>query len=160
MEYRSGIGYDVHPLVSGRKLFLGGVEIPYERGLLGHSDADVLLHALADAVLGAAGLGDIGEHFPDTDLKYKGASSLLLLETVRQCAAKAGFSIANVDCVLLAEEPKIKPYKDTMKNNIARALDVEPGQVNIKATTNEKLGFVGEKKGMAAYATALLRRQA
>ena len=158
MGYRIGIGYDVHQLVEGRKLFLGGVEVPYAKGLLGHSDGDVILHAIADALLGAAGMGDIGEHFPDTDPKYKGISSLVLLEEVRKIFAAGRKSVVNVDCVLLAEEPKIKPYKEAMKANIARALKIEMSQVNVKATTNEKLGFVVEKKGMAAYATVLLEK--
>ncbi|MBF0485300.1 MAG: 2-C-methyl-D-erythritol 2,4-cyclodiphosphate synthase [Candidatus Omnitrophica bacterium] len=156
-EYRSGIGYDIHRLVEGRKLVLGGVTIPFEKGLMGHSDADVLLHAIADAVLGAAGQGDIGELFPDTDKKYKGVSSLVLLKRVCEVAQSAGFRIANVDCVLLAEDPKITPYKDEMRKNIAGALDVSQGQVNVKATTNEGLGFVGRQEGLAAYASVLLR---
>lgn len=154
---RSGIGYDVHPLVAGRKLVLGGVKIPYERGLEGHSDADVLLHAVADAVLGAAAQGDIGEHFSNKSPKYKGISSLLLLAQVRRIVASAGFKILNIDCVLLAEEPKIGKYKREMKKNIARALGIDADRVNVKATTNEGLGFIGRKEGMAAYATALLR---
>ena len=155
-DYRTGIGYDVHPLVKGRKLVLGGVRVPFSKGLKGHSDADVLLHAIADAVLGAAGKGDIGEHFPDTDRKYKGISSLVLLERVRKVIGAGGWKIANVDCVLLAEEPKISPYKPAMKRNIAKALSIESQRVNIKATTNEGLGFIGRREGMAAYATALL----
>ncbi len=154
--YRSGIGYDIHPLVAGRKLVLGGVRVPYARGLKGHSDADVLLHAIADAVLGAAGQGDIGEHFPDTDKRYRGISSLVLLGKVRQKVDAKGFKVANIDCVLLAEEPKISPYKSAMKKNIAKALGIGPAQVNVKATTNEKLGFIGRKEGMAAFATALV----
>jgi 2-C-methyl-D-erythritol 2,4-cyclodiphosphate synthase len=156
-DYRSGIGYDVHPLVRGRKLVLGGVTIPYERGLKGHSDADVLLHAVMDAVLGAAGQGDIGEHFPDTDLKFMGASSLRLLAQVRKIIERAGLKVANVDCVLLAEEPRISPHKRKMCQNIAKALNVDVDRVNVKATTNEGLGFIGRQEGLAAYATALLR---
>ncbi len=156
-DYCSGIGYDVHELILGRKLVLGGVKIPYARGLKGHSDADVLLHAIADALLGAAGKGDIGEHFPDTDKKYKGISSLVLLRRVCNLLETAGFKVVNVDCVLLAEEPKIHPYKDKMKANIAKALDIDVCQVNVKATTNEGLGFIGRKEGMAAYATVMLR---
>lgn len=156
-DYCSGIGYDVHELILGRKLVLGGVKIPYARGLKGHSDADVLLHAIADALLGAAGKGDIGEHFPDTDKKYKGISSLVLLRRVCHLLETAGFKVVNVDCVLLAEEPKIHPYKDKMKANIAKALDIDVCQVNVKATTNEGLGFIGRKEGMAAYATVMLR---
>ena len=156
-QYRSGIGYDVHPLVEGRKLVLGGVEIPHAKGLKGHSDADVLIHALMDALLGAAGKGDIGEHFPDTSAEFKGISSLELLARVCQTLKNAGFSVVNVDAVLLAEQPKISPFKETMRVNIAGALDISSCQVNIKATTNEGLGFVGRKEGMAAYATAMLR---
>ncbi len=156
-DYRSGIGYDVHPLVEGRKLVLGGVLIPHAKGLKGHSDADVLLHAIMDAVLGAAGQGDIGEHFPDTSSKYKNISSLLLLERVRKLIEASGLKVVNVDCVLLAETPKIKKYKLLMKENIAKALGIEACHVNVKATTNEGLGFVGRKEGMAAYATAVVR---
>jgi len=158
INYRVGIGYDVHPLVEGRKLVLGGVEIPHEKGLKGHSDADVLLHAIMDAALGAAGMGDIGEHFPDTDEKFKGISSLLLLAQVGEEVRRSGFGVANVDCVLLAEAPKIRPFKSAMKANIAKALGIDPSQVNIKATTNEGLGFVGRGEGMAAYATAMLEK--
>jgi 2-C-methyl-D-erythritol 2,4-cyclodiphosphate synthase len=157
-EYYSGIGYDVHPLVGGRKLVLGGVKIPHIKGLQGHSDADVLLHAIMDAILGAAGLGDIGEHFPNTSRKYKGASSRVLLKQVGCVTAKAGFTIVNIDAVLLAEEPKINPYKKEMCACIAKALGMDVARVNVKATTNEGLGFVGAKQGMAAYATASLRK--
>ncbi len=157
-EYRAGIGYDVHPLVEGRKLILGGVKIPYTKGLKGHSDADVLVHALMDAILGAAGKGDIGELFPDTSRKYKGASSIGLLKKVATLVARAGFTVVNVDVMLLAEEPKIKPYKSTMCSNIAGALGIDRSRVNIKATTHEGLGFIGKKEGMAAYATASLRK--
>ncbi|NTV29291.1 MAG: 2-C-methyl-D-erythritol 2,4-cyclodiphosphate synthase [Candidatus Omnitrophica bacterium] len=156
-DYRTGIGYDVHPLVEGRSLVLGGVKIPHKKGLKGHSDADVLLHAIADAVLGAAGKGDIGEHFPDTDPAFKGISSLLLLKKAREEAEADGLKVSNLDCVLLAEEPKIKDYKQAMKEKIAKALNIEPRQVNIKATTSEAMGFVGRREGMAAYATVLLR---
>lgn len=157
-EYYSGIGYDVHPLIEGRDLFLGGVQVAYPMGLQGHSDADVLLHAIMDAILGAAGQGDIGEHFPDTSVKYKGISSLLLLQQVAIVTEKAGFTIMNIDAVLLAEEPKIRPYKKEMCARIAKALGMDVSRVNIKATTNEGLGFIGAKKGMAAYATASLRK--
>jgi 2-C-methyl-D-erythritol 2,4-cyclodiphosphate synthase len=156
-DYRSGIGYDVHPLVKGRKLVLGGVNIPHEKGLKGHSDADVLLHAIADAVLGAAGQGDIGMHFPDSDPRYKGISSLKLLAQVGRVIKEAGFEISNVDCVLLAEAPKIGPYRQKMGRNITKALNIDVDRVNVKATTNEGLGFIGRREGMAAYATALLR---
>ena len=156
-EYRSGIGYDVHPLVEGRRLVLGGVKIPFVKGLEGHSDADVLLHAVMDAILGAAGKGDIGEHFSNTDKKYKGISSLVLLEKVRKLVESAGWKTSNVDCVLLAEAPKIGKYKPAMTKAIAKALAIDPAQVNIKATTNEGFGFLGRQDGMAAYATVLLR---
>jgi 2-C-methyl-D-erythritol 2,4-cyclodiphosphate synthase len=156
-DCRVGIGYDVHPLVTGRKLVLGGVTISHEKGLKGHSDADVLLHAIADAVLGAAGQGDIGMHFPDSDFRYKGISSLKLLAQVGRVIKEAGFEISNVDCVLLAEAPKIGPYRQKMGRNIAKALNVGVDRVNVKATTNEGLGFIGRREGMAAYATALLR---
>jgi 2-C-methyl-D-erythritol 2,4-cyclodiphosphate synthase len=156
-QYCSGIGYDVHPLVEGRKLILGGVVIPFSKGLKGHSDADVLLHAIMDALLGAAGKGDIGEHFPDSSRKYKGISSLLLLARVCEKLETTGFKVVNVDACLLAEEPKISPFKEQMRVNIAKVLAIEPCQVNIKATTNEGLGFIGRKEGMAAYATAMLR---
>ncbi|MBF0122445.1 MAG: 2-C-methyl-D-erythritol 2,4-cyclodiphosphate synthase [Candidatus Omnitrophica bacterium] len=155
--FRSGIGYDVHPLAKGRKLILGGVKIPYKLGLLGHSDADVLLHAIADALLGAVGKGDIGEHFSNKSSKYKGISSLVILARVRQIVKAAGFKVVNIDCVLIAEEPKINRYKLVMKEKIARALGIVVDQVNVKATTNEGLGFVGRNEGMAAYATALVR---
>jgi 2-C-methyl-D-erythritol 2,4-cyclodiphosphate synthase len=158
-EYYSGIGYDVHPLIEGRDLFLGGVQVSYPMGLQGHSDADVLLHAIMDAILGAAGLGDIGEHFPNTSPKYKGISSLLLLEQVALAVEKAGFKIVNIDAVLLAEEPKISPYKKEMRARISKALGMDVVRVNIKATTNEGLGFIGAKQGMAAYATASLRKE-
>jgi 2-C-methyl-D-erythritol 2,4-cyclodiphosphate synthase len=156
-EFRSGIGYDVHQLVDKRKLILGGVRIPYARGLKGHSDADVLVHAIMDAVLGAAGLGDIGEHFPDTGRKYKDAFSIELLEQVAQKVKTAGFCVVNVDAVLLAEEPRISPFKSKMRANIAKALGIDGSRVNVKATTNEGLGFIGAKQGMAAYATASLK---
>ena len=157
VDYRTGIGYDIHPLVKGRNLVLGGVEIPYTLGLLGHSDADVLSHAIADALLGAAGKGDIGEHFPNKSPKYKGISSLVILARVRKIVESAGFQVVNIDCVLVAEEPKIKKYKPLMKKNIAKALGIDLSRVNVKATTNEGLGFVGRKEGMAAYATASVR---
>ncbi len=157
VDYCSGIGYDVHPLVPGRKLVLGGVRIPFARGLAGHSDADVLVHAIADALLGAAGKGDIGDHFPDTSKKYKNISSLVLLGQVCQLLETTGFKVVNVDCVLLAEQPKIGPYKGKMKVNIGKALNIDACQVNVKATTNEGLGFIGRQEGMAAYATAMLR---
>lgn len=153
---RIGHGYDVHKLVEGRDLILGGVEIPYEKGLLGHSDADVLLHAVSDALLGAAGLGDIGVHFPDTDPKYKGADSLLLLQTVGQKVKAQGYRISNIDVTMIAQRPKLKDYIPQMVRNIARVLELEPGRVNVKATTEEKLGFTGEGLGMSCHAVCLL----
>ena len=153
---RIGHGYDVHKLVEGRDLILGGVEIPYEKGLLGHSDADVLLHAVSDALLGAAGLGDIGVHFPDTDPKYKGADSLLLLQTVGQKVKAQGYRISNIDVTMIAQRPKLKEYIPQMVQNIARVLELEPGRVNVKATTEEKLGFTGEGMGMSCHAVCLL----
>ena len=153
---RIGHGYDVHKLVEGRNLILGGVKIPYEKGLLGHSDADVLLHAVSDALLGAAGLGDIGVHFPDTDPKYKGADSLLLLQTVGQKVKAQGYRISNIDVTMIAQRPKLKDYIPQMVQNIARVLELEPGRVNVKATTEEKLGFTGEGLGMSCHAVCLL----
>ena len=153
---RIGHGYDVHKLVEGRDLILGGVKIPYEKGLLGHSDADVLLHAVSDALLGAAGLGDIGVHFPDTDPQYKGADSLLLLQTVGQKVKAQGYRISNIDVTMIAQRPKLKDYIPQMVQNIARVLELEPGRVNVKATTEEKPGFTGEGLGMSCHAVCLL----
>ena len=153
---RIGHGYDVHKLVEGRDLILGGVKIPYEKGLLGHSDADVLLHAVSDALLGAAGLGDIGVHFPDTDPKYKGADSLLLLQTVGQKVRAQGYRISNIDVTMIAQKPKLKDYIPQMVLNIARVLELEPSRVNVKATTEEKLGFTGQGLGMSCHAVCLL----
>ncbi len=153
---RVGMGYDVHRLVPERDLVLGGVKIDYERGLLGHSDADVLLHAIMDAVLGAAALGDIGKHFPDTDPAYRGASSIRLMEQVRQMVEKEGFSVGNVDATIIAQRPKMRPYIDEMRGNIARALGVGVSQVNVKATTEEGLGFTGSGEGISAQAVCLL----
>lgn len=155
---RVGIGFDVHRLVEGRQLIIGGVTIPYEFGLLGHSDADVLLHALADALLGAAGLGDIGVHFPDTDPRYAGISSMLLLDEVKEKVMVAGFAVNNVDAVIVAQRPKMAPYMADMRSNIARILEIEPGAVNIKATTTEGLGFAGRGEGIAAWAAVTLRQ--
>ncbi len=153
---RVGNGYDVHRLVEGRKLILGGVDVPHSMGLDGHSDADALVHALCDALLGALGAGDIGKYFPDTDPKWKGISSLhLLKEVVRMCREK-GFELANADSVIVAQKPKLAPYISEMKKNIASILDVETDQINIKATTTEKLGFAGREEGISAYAVALL----
>jgi 2-C-methyl-D-erythritol 2,4-cyclodiphosphate synthase len=154
---RIGIGYDVHRLAAGRKLVIGGVEIPFEQGLLGHSDADVLLHAVCDALLGAAGLGDIGRHFPDSSPKYKGISSLLLLKEVFRLIAEAGYRVSNIDTTIVAERPKMAPHIPGMIANIAAAVEVEPSAVNIKATTTEGLGFTGRGEGMAAYAVCSIQ---
>ena len=153
---RIGHGYDVHRLTEGRKLILGGVEIPYEKGLLGHSDADVLLHALMDALLGAAAMGDIGKLFPDTDEKYRGADSRVLLREVAARLKAVGYSIGNVDVTLIAQRPKVAPYIQQMRENIACDLEVELSCVNVKATTEEHLGFTGSGEGMAAHAVALI----
>ena len=156
---RIGNGYDVHRLVAGRKLILGGVEIPYAKGLLGHSDADVLLHALADAILGAIGEGDIGRHFPDTDPAYKGADSIKLLRHVMDLADAKGYRIANVDTTIVAQRPKLAPFIQQMRLNIAKALDTDADRVNVKATTTEELGFAGRGEGIASYAVALLEEK-
>lgn len=153
---RVGMGYDVHQLVEGRPLILGGVEIPHEKGLLGHSDADVLLHAIMDAMLGAAALGDIGRHFPDSDPAYKGADSMKLLSACREKIAEKGYVVHNLDALICAQAPKMAPHIETMRANIAAALEIAVDAVNVKATTTEHLGFVGEKKGMSAYAVCLL----
>ena len=153
---RIGHGYDVHRLVEGRRLILGGVEIPYEKGLLGHSDADVLLHALMDALLGAAALGDIGKLFPDSDKRYSGADSMLLFAEVAAKIAGAGFTVGNVDCTVLAQRPKLSPYIPQMRERIAETLSVPVDRVSVKATTEEGLGFTGEGLGIAAHAVALL----
>ncbi len=153
---RIGHGYDVHRLVPGRALILGGVEIDYELGLLGHSDADVLLHAVSDALLGAAGLRDIGYHFPDTDSQYKGADSLKLLEIVGQKLTAAGYRVSNIDVTMIAQRPKLKEHIPQMVENIARALEIGVDRVNVKATTEEKLGFTGEGLGMSCHAVCLL----
>ncbi len=152
MTYRTGIGYDIHPLVAGRKLFLGGIEIPYIHGLLGHSDGDALLHAICDALLGAIGEGDIGEHFPDTDSRYDGISSTELLKTVYGLVTKKNFLIANVDTVVIAQEPKLVPFKKQMQQAIAGILNIKEDSVNIKAKTNEEMGEIGRKEAIAAYA--------
>ena len=153
---RIGHGYDVHRLVEGRDLILGGVKIPYEKGLLGHSDADVLLHAVADALLGAAGLGDIGRHFPDTDPKYKGADSLELLRQVYRKISEKGYRVGNIDVTMIAQRPKLKDYIPQMQANIAAAVGTAPDRVNVKATTEEKLGFTGTGEGMSCHAVCLL----
>ena len=153
---RVGLGYDVHKLVEGRDLIIGGVQIPYEKGLLGHSDADVLLHAIMDALLGAAALGDIGKHFPDTDSKYKGISSIKLLEYVRELIDDELYVVGNIDATIIAQRPKMAPYIEQMKKNVADALAIEVSQVNIKATTEEGLGFTGSGEGISAQAIASL----
>ena len=153
---RIGHGYDVHKLVECRPLILGGVEIPYEKGLLGHSDADVLLHAVMDALLGAAGLGDIGVHFPDTDMAYKGADSGKLLATVGEKISTAGYRVGNIDVTMIAQKPKLKEHIPQMKRNIAERLGIEDSRVNVKATTEEHLGFTGDGSGMACHAVCIL----
>jgi len=153
---RIGFGYDVHPLILGRKLILGGEVIPYQRGLDGHSDADVLIHSLIDALLGAAGEGDIGQHFPDNDEKYKNISSLVLLENTYEKLKRKKFTINNIDVSVVAEEPRIAPFITSMKNNIAQVLKISSGKVNIKAKTNEKMGFIGRKEGIASYCVVSL----
>lgn len=153
---RVGMGYDVHRLVEGRDLIIGGVTIPYEKGLLGHSDADVLLHAVSDALLGAAALGDIGKHFPDTDPAYKGISSVILLEKVGELLADKGFLIENIDATIIAQAPKMRPYIDSMRENIAKALQIDVSQVNVKATTEEGLGFTGVGEGISSQSVCLL----
>lgn len=156
MNLRIGHGYDVHRLTEGRKLFLGGVEIPHTKGLLGHSDADVLLHAVCDALLGAAALGDIGKHFPDTDEKYKGISSLLLLKEVYKKVSDMAYKVSNLDVTLIAQRPKISPYTDEMRKNIANALEIPLDSVNIKGTTEERLGFTGTEEGISCHAVCIL----
>lgn len=156
---RIGHGYDVHRLVEGRKLILGGVYIPWEKGLLGHSDADVLLHALMDALLGAAALGDIGKHFPDTDEQYRGADSMALLRHVCRILSEQGYTVGNVDCTILAQRPKLAPHIQQMRENIASALSVSVDRVSVKATTEEGLGFTGEGLGIAAHAVALIHEK-
>ena len=153
---RIGHGYDVHRLVECRDLILGGVTIPYEKGLLGHSDADVLLHAVMDALLGAAGMGDIGKLFPDTDMQYKGISSLILLQEVGRRIAQKGFRVGNIDVTMIAQKPKLKDYIPQMVQNIAKTLHIEDSRVNVKATTEEHLGFTGDGSGMACHAVCLL----
>lgn len=153
---RIGHGYDVHCLTEGRELILGGVHIPFSLGLEGHSDADALLHAVSDALLGAAGLGDIGRHFPDTDPQYRGADSLKLLKIVGEKVAAAGYRVSNIDVTMIAQQPKLKDYIPVMENNIAAALSVDAKRVNVKATTEEKLGFTGSMEGMACHAVCLL----
>jgi len=155
-QFRTGLGYDVHQFSADRKLILGGVEIPYEKGLLGHSDADVLLHSICDAMLGALALGDIGRHFPDTDMKYKGADSKILLQNVYRLVMEKGYVLGNLDCMLVMQKPKVAPYVDKMRETIAGILNSDIDDVSIKATTNEKMGFVGREEGAAAFTTVLL----
>ena len=158
MENRVGTGFDVHQLVEGRKLILGGVDIPFDRGLLGHSDADVLVHAIMDALLGAAALGDIGKHFPDSDDQYKDISSLKLLEEVRKKLEENYYNIGNVDATLIAQKPKISPYIDEMRDNIAGVLGIDRTRINIKGTTTEQLGFTGREEGIACEAVCSIYR--
>ena len=153
---RIGMGYDVHRLVEDRALIIGGVEIPYEKGLLGHSDADVLLHAIMDALLGAAALGDIGKHFPDSDPEYKGISSMVLMEKVGELLRENGFIIENIDATIIAQAPKMRPYIDSMRENIARVLEMDVSCVNVKATTEEGLGFTGSGEGISSQAICML----
>lgn len=158
MNLRIGNGYDIHRLVTGRPLILGGVQIPHELGLLGHSDADVLTHAIMDAMLGALSLGDIGHYFPPSDPKWAGADSLVLLAQVDQLIRTEGWRISNIDSVVIAERPKLKPHIEAMRDRLAKVLELEPNQVGVKATTNEKLGPVGREEGIAAHAVVLLQR--
>lgn len=153
---RIGMGYDVHQLVEGRKLIMGGVEIPHEKGLLGHSDADVIVHAVMDALLGAAAEGDIGKHFPDTDAKFRGISSLKLLTHVTEILKKKGARINNIDATIIAQKPKMAPHIEKMRENMAKALEIDITQINIKATTEEKLGFTGKELGISSQAVALI----
>ena len=155
-DIRIGHGYDVHKLVENRKLILGGVEIPYEKGLLGHSDADVLTHAVMDALLGAAALGDIGKHFPDTAGEYAGADSMKLAEKVSELIKNEGYSVSNIDCTVIAQAPKLAPYIDRMKENLASVFGLTADRVSVKATTEEKLGFTGRKEGISAHAVCLI----
>ncbi len=153
---RIGFGYDVHRFAEGRDLWLGGIKIPHLRGLMGHSDADVVIHAICDALLGAAALGDIGKHFPDTDPKYKGIDSKILLKETGKLIAEAGFTIRNIDATIALQLPKIAPYIEQMRTTLSRLLNLEPGQVSVKATTTEKLGFEGREEGVSAYAVVLI----
>lgn len=158
MKLRVGHGYDVHKLVEDRKLIIGGVEIPHSKGLLGHSDADVLAHAICDALLGAAALGDIGKHFPDNDDRYKDVDSLVLLEKVCELIRNKGYEISNVDSTILAQAPKLRPYIDEMRSKLAQAMQLDIDEVSVKATTEEKLGFTGREEGIAAHAVVLLMK--
>ncbi len=158
-DYRTGIGFDVHAFAEGRKLIIGGVSIPYDKGLLGHSDADVLLHAISDALLGALALGDIGRHFPDTDENYKDVDSMILLKKVYEHVLLSGYSLGNIDAVVTMQRPKISPYVMKMRENLAGLFNVELNRISIKATTTEKLGFVGREEGASAFATVLILRK-
>lgn len=159
LNFRTGFGFDVHAFAENRKLIIGGIEIPNDKGLEGHSDADVLIHAICDAMLGALSLGDIGIHFPDTEVKWKNADSAVLLKNVNELIQVKGYELGNLDCVLAMEKPKISPYVDRMKNRIAEILSVDSDQISIKATTTEKLGFVGRAEGVACFATVLLMQK-
>lgn len=156
--FRIGNGYDVHRLVEGRKLILGGVEIPHTKGVLGHSDGDVLIHAIMDGILGALALGDIGKHFPDTDMKYEGIDSMLLLKKVVELMESEGYQLANLDSIIVLEKPKVKPNIEAMRERIAAALKTELGNISVKATTEEKLGFTGDESGVKSYCTVLLKK--
>jgi 2-C-methyl-D-erythritol 2,4-cyclodiphosphate synthase len=158
MSFRTGIGYDVHRLAPDHKLVLGGVDIPFSHGLIGWSDADVLTHAIMDALLGAAGLGDIGAHFPPGDPQYKGISSLILLERVGDMLKERGWQVGNIDVIVAAEQPKLRPHIDAMCRNISKTLGIDAGSVNVKASTSEELGFVGREEGLCAWATALIEK--
>lgn len=157
-KIRIGHGYDVHKLVEGRRLILGGVDIPYEKGLLGHSDADVLLHAISDSLLGAAALGDIGKHFPDTDATYKNADSLVLLSKVNEIINSAGYKVSNVDATVIAQAPKLAPHVEQMRKNIAKALSADLEDISVKATTEERLGFTGRGEGISAHAVCIIEK--
>nr|WP_143031514.1 2-C-methyl-D-erythritol 2,4-cyclodiphosphate synthase [Proteiniborus ethanoligenes] len=159
MSLKIGIGYDVHKLVENRKLIIGGIHIPHERGLLGHSDADVLVHAIMDSILGALALGDIGKHFPDTDNSYKDIDSMLLLAKTYNLMVECGYEIGNVDCVIAAQRPKLAPYIDSMRENMARVLNTDKSNINIKATTTEKLGFEGREEGISTQVVCLLKNR-
>lgn len=155
---RIGNGYDVHKLVEGRKLILGGVEIPHTKGVLGHSDGDVLIHAIMDAMLGALALGDIGQHFPDTDMKYENIDSTILLTRVKELIAERGYKVVNLDSIIVLQKPKVKPYIEAMRKRIAEVLEIDVEQVSVKATTEEKLGFTGDESGVKSYCVVLLEK--
>ena len=155
---RIGNGYDVHKLVEGRKLILGGVEIPHTKGVLGHSDGDVLIHAIMDAMLGALALGDIGQHFPDTDMKYENIDSTILLTRVKELIAERGYRVINLDSIIVLQKPKVKPYNEAMRKRVAEVLEIDIDQVSVKATTEEKLGFTGDESGVKSYCVVLLEK--